>query len=134
MAGPDPSDRQPAPDGARRLPWTTVVILVVLAGNFVLSVRRVRDNRGALAFIIGLSHLNLLALFYATRRFQLSPPGSVAQGRARLAVWLLTTTLTAGFTWKLGTMLPLGFMILAWVMAAATVLGGFHLMFVHGHK
>ncbi|XP_066368941.1 uncharacterized protein [Miscanthus floridulus] len=133
MAGPDPSDRQPAPDGARRLPWTTVVILVVLAGNFVLSVRRVRDNRGALAFI-GLSHLNLLALFYATRRFQLSPPGSVAQGRARLAVWLLTTTLTAGFTWKLGTMLPLGFMILAWVMAAATVLGGFHLMFVHGRK
>ncbi|CAD6340317.1 unnamed protein product [Miscanthus lutarioriparius] len=133
MAGRDPSDRQPAPDGARRLPWTTVVILVVLAGNFVLSVRRVRDNRSALSFI-GLSHLNLLALFYATRRFQLSPPGSVARGRARLAVWLLTTTLTAGFTWKIGTMLPLGLAILAWVMAAATVLGGFHLMFVHGRK
>ena len=97
MAGPDPSDRQPAPDGARRLPWTTVVILVVLAGNFVLSVRRVRDNRGALAFI-GLSHLNLLALFYATRRFELSPPKPVSYGQARLAVGLLAMMLSVDFT------------------------------------
>ncbi|WVZ82505.1 hypothetical protein U9M48_029759 [Paspalum notatum var. saurae] len=138
MASPDdPSDCHPGPAAAaraRRLSVTAVAILVGLALNLALCVRRVgHDDRGALAFV-GVSHLNLLLLFVAIRRFELSPPGSVARGRARLAVWLLTTTLTAGFTWKIGALLPPALAIVAWVMAAGTVLAGVFLLFVHDDK
>jgi len=52
-----------------------------------------------------------------------------------LAVWLLTATLTAAFTWKIGALMPLAFAVAAWVMAAATVLGDFCMLFLlHGDK
>ena len=92
------------------------------------------EDRGALAFV-GFSYLNLLLLFGAIRRFEASPAdGSPARGRARLAVWLLTATLTAAFTWRIGEMVPLRFAAAAWVVAAATVVGGFYMLFLHGDK
>ncbi|CAN6208707.1 unnamed protein product [Urochloa humidicola] len=147
LAFPAPNPKQPetmdmenpaapaaaAPRRNRRLPWVTVAILVGLAVNLALCVRRVGDDRGAVAFV-GFSHLNLLLLFAAIRLFEASPDGSPARGRARLAVWLLTTTLTAAFTWKIGAMLPLSFAIAAWIMAAATVLGDFYMLFLHDEK
>ncbi|CAL5045891.1 unnamed protein product [Urochloa decumbens] len=134
-ADPHRESAAPAADPRRnrRLPWAAVAILLGLAGNLALCVRRVGDDRGAVAFV-GFTHLNLLLLFAAIRRFEVSPDGSVARGRARLAVWLLTTTLTASFTWRIGAMLPLSFAIAAWIMAAATVLGGFYVLFLHDEK
>ncbi|CAL5051009.1 unnamed protein product [Urochloa decumbens] len=130
----DPAAPAPAaPRRSRRLPCVTVAILLGLAGNLVLCVRRVGDDRGAVAFV-GFTHLNLLLLFGAIRLFEVSPQESPARGRARLAVWLLTTTLTAAFTWKIGAMLPLSFAIAAWIMAAVTVLGGFYILFLHDEK
>ena len=137
MAVADPSDlhRQVQGPPRTRRRWVTLAILAGLAVNLALCVRRVGgEDRGALAFV-GFSHLNLLLLFGAIRRFEASPAdGSPARGRARLAVWLLTATLTAAFTWRIGEMMPLGFAIAAWVMAAATVLGGFYMLFLHGDK
>ncbi|RLM56030.1 hypothetical protein C2845_PM10G02610 [Panicum miliaceum] len=140
MAAADPSDRHhrqgpaaPATARTRRLPWVSAAILAGLAVNLALCVRRVGDDRRAVAFV-GFSHLNLLLLFGAIRRFEASPDGSPARGRARLAVWLLTATLTATFTWRIGEMMPLGFAVAAWIMAAATVLGGFYMLFLHGEK
>ncbi|OEL38385.1 hypothetical protein BAE44_0000595, partial [Dichanthelium oligosanthes] len=43
----------------------------------------------------------------------------------------LATTLTAAFTWKIGALLPVSFATATWIMAAATVLGGFYVLFVH---
>lgn len=40
-------------------------------------------------------------------------------------MWLLAATLTAAFTWKVGAALPIAFAVVAWALAAATVLGGF---------
>ncbi|CAN6215105.1 unnamed protein product [Urochloa humidicola] len=141
MAAPDSSDGHhhqgpaaPTPRRTRRPSSSTVATLVVLAVNLALSLRRVwRDDRGAIGFV-AFSHLNLFLLFGAIRWLDLSPPGSPARGRARLATWILTTTLTASFTWKMGEFLPLGFAIAAWAMAAATVLAGFYLMFLAGEK
>ncbi|WVZ82523.1 hypothetical protein U9M48_029777 [Paspalum notatum var. saurae] len=141
MANPPKPSSNPRPDPAapamatrgRRVPWAAVAILVSLTLNFALCVRRVGDDRGAVAFI-GFSHLNLLLLFGALRFLEASSHGSPARGRARLAVWLLTTTLTAAFTWKIGALLPLPFAAAAWIMAAATVLGGFYAMFIAGEK
>ncbi|CAN6165127.1 unnamed protein product [Urochloa humidicola] len=130
---PDPAAPATAPRRNRRLPWVTVAIFLGLAGNLALCVRRIGDDRAAVAFV-GFTHLNLLLLFGAIRLFEVSPQESPARGRARLAVWLLTTTLTAAFTWKIGAMLPLGFAIAAWIMAAATVLGGFYMLFLHDEK
>ena len=130
-ASPPPA----TPRRDRRRPWATLAILAGLAVNLALCVRRVGgEDRGALAFV-GFSHLNLLLLFGAIRRFEASPAdGSPARGRARLAVWLLTATLTAAFTWRIGEMVPLRFAAAAWVVAAATVLGGFYMLFLHGDK
>ncbi|CAN6172503.1 unnamed protein product [Urochloa humidicola] len=122
-----------APRRNRHLSWVTVAILLGLAGNLALCVHRNGEDRVAVAFV-GFTHLNLLLLFAAIRSFEVSPQESPARGRARLAVWLLTTTLTAAFTWKIGVMLPLGFAIAAWIMAAATVLGGFYMLFLHDEK
>ncbi|CAL5045892.1 unnamed protein product [Urochloa decumbens] len=123
----------------RRLPVSCVAVLVVIAGNIALYLRRdVRgdddDDRAAALAFFGFSHLNLVSLFLAIAHFEDSPPGSPARGRARLAVWLLTTTLAAAFTWKIGALLPLGFAVAAWIVAVATVLGGFYMLFLHGDK
>ncbi|CAL5036762.1 unnamed protein product [Urochloa decumbens] len=142
MAAPDPSARHhhkhedpaaPATARTRRPSTSSVALLAGLAVNLVLCLRRVRDDRGAMGFV-AFSHLNLLLLFGAIRWFDLAPPGSPARGRARLAAWLLTTTLTASFTWKIGEFLPLGFAIAAWAMSVATVLSGFYFMFLAGEK
>ncbi|XP_066374176.1 uncharacterized protein [Miscanthus floridulus] len=131
----DPNHKPAAPAAAatttRRVHWATVATLVFLALNLALCVRRVQDDgRGAVAFV-GVSHLNLALLVCALRRFEAAPQGSPARGRARLAVWLLTTTLTAAFTWKIGAVMPLGLAVAAWVVAAATVGGGFYVLFLH---
>ncbi|CAL5045934.1 unnamed protein product [Urochloa decumbens] len=141
MASPDPSDRHhqkdpaaaPATARTRRPSSASVALLVGLAVNLVLCLRRVHGDRGAIGFV-AFSHLNLFLLFGAIRWFDLSPPGSPARGRARLAAWLLTTTLTASFTWKIGEFLPLGFAIAAWAMSVATVLSGFYFMFLAREK
>ena len=48
-------------------------------------------------------------------RFELLPHGS-RQGHTRLVVWLLTTMLTAVFTWKIAVVLPLALVVAVWVM------------------
>ncbi|XP_062230224.1 uncharacterized protein LOC133927853 [Phragmites australis] len=128
---PDPA--APANTRTRRLLWASVAVLIGLAVNLSLCVRRGGGDRGALAFV-AFSHLNLLLLFLSSSRFERSPPGSPSRGRARLAVWVLTTTLTAAFTWKMGALLPLPLAIAAWVMAAAAVGGGFYVLFVLDNK
>ncbi|KAG0512767.1 hypothetical protein BDA96_10G042700 [Sorghum bicolor] len=45
---------------------------------------------------------------------------------------VLTATLTVAFTWKIREVLPLGLVVAAWVAAAATVGGGFYVLFLHG--
>ncbi|XP_066372822.1 uncharacterized protein [Miscanthus floridulus] len=132
-SNPHPDLAAPAPARGCRLPLATVGILVAFGLNLALCLRLRRGGHD-LAFV-GLSHLNLLLLFLSHRCFERTLPGSAVRGRAMLAVWLLTATLTAAFTWKIGALMPLAFAVAAWVMAAATVLGGFCMLFLlHGDK
>ncbi|CAL5051012.1 unnamed protein product [Urochloa decumbens] len=131
-----PSDSNPNPAAAvpaaiaraRRFPWGSGAVVVGLALNLVLCV-----HRAAVAFAAS-SHINLLLLLWSLRRFEASPPGSVARRRARIAVWLLTTTLTAAFTWKVGALLPLVPAVVASAMATATILFGSYVLFAHDDK
>ncbi|GJN00922.1 hypothetical protein PR202_ga18149 [Eleusine coracana subsp. coracana] len=124
----DPAPPVPAPEPAVRVPWAYAAALVCLAANLVLCVRR--DDRAFVAF----AHLNLLLLFWCARRFDAAPHGSAARGRARLAVWLLTASLTAAFTWRMCALLPAPVAAAAWLLAAATVGVGFYLLFVRDAK
>ncbi|CAL5044602.1 unnamed protein product [Urochloa decumbens] len=133
---PNPTAEAPAAARARRFPWTSVAVVIGLAFNLVLCVSRAAaagGDRAAVAFAAS-SHLNLFLLLWFLRRFEASPPGSVARRRARLAVWLLTTSLTAAFTWKVGALLPLVPAVVAWAMATATVLFGSYVLFAHDDK
>ncbi|CAD6340373.1 unnamed protein product [Miscanthus lutarioriparius] len=80
----------PARGRARLAVW---LLTTTLTADFTWKV-------GAVAFV-GVSHLNLMLLFCALRSIELAPHGSPTRGRTRLAVWLLTTTLTAAFIWKI---------------------------------
>ncbi|CAN6230199.1 unnamed protein product [Urochloa humidicola] len=136
MAAPDPSDRHhqndPAAPATARTRRPSASLVVGLAVNLALGLRRIHDNRGFLGF----SHLNLnlFLLLGAILCFDLSPQGSPARGRARLAAWLLSATFAASFTWKMVEFLPLGLAIAAWAMAVATVLLVFCLIFLAGEK
>ncbi|CAL5045937.1 unnamed protein product [Urochloa decumbens] len=134
MAAPDPSARphlkDPAAPATARTRRPSSSLLVGLAVNLALCLRRIHDDRGFLGF----SHLNLFLLFGAILCFDLSPPGSPARVCARLAAWLLSTTLTVSFTWKMSEFLPLGSAIAAWAMSVATVLLVFYFIFLAGEK
>ncbi|KAL6606208.1 hypothetical protein ACP70R_041861 [Stipagrostis hirtigluma subsp. patula] len=128
-----PDAAAPAPARASRVPWASVAVLLGLAANLALCLRRSGGDRGAAAFVV-FSHLNLLLLLLSLRRFERSPPGSPSRGRARIAVWVLTASLTAAFTWKVAALLPLALVAAAWVMAAATAGGGFYMLFFLDEK
>jgi hypothetical protein len=122
---PPVARRDPAPPApARRVPFASAAALLSLGANLALCVRR--DDRA----FVGFAHLNLLLLFWSARRFDLAPPGSAAHARAKLAVWVLTATLTAAFIRRVCEALPPPLAAAAWVTAAATVGGGFYLIFV----
>ena len=135
MATPKPEDQlnPAAPASNRRVPWASVIGFVGLAVNFALCVHRAEGDRGAIAFA-AFSYLNLLLLFWCIRQFEQSPPGSAARGRIKATVWLLATSLTAVFTWKVAALMPLPLAAAAWIMAAATVVGGFYGFFIHDDK
>ncbi|WVZ82573.1 hypothetical protein U9M48_029827 [Paspalum notatum var. saurae] len=78
----------------------------------------------AVAFVAA-SYLLLLSLFACLREYERSPPGSPARERARRAVWPLTALLTAGFAWKVASVMPSpAASAVVWALAAATIGGG----------
>ncbi|KAF0910774.1 hypothetical protein E2562_004752 [Oryza meyeriana var. granulata] len=142
MANPKPDDpllNPPAPASnhgnnvGRRVPWPSLIGFLGLAVNFALCIHRAEGDRGTVADVT-FAYLNLLLLFWCIRQFDQAPHGSAARGRIRVAVWLLATSLTAVFTWKVAALMPLPVAVMAWVMAAATVIGGFYGFFIHEDK
>ncbi|KAF8697613.1 hypothetical protein HU200_035800 [Digitaria exilis] len=83
-----------------------------------------------MAFVLA-SYLCLFQLFYCLRRFEASPLGSEARGRARVGVWLATTLLTAMFSWRVAAVTPWPVAAGVWLMGGCTVAGGFYALFVH---
>ncbi|XP_006656636.1 uncharacterized protein LOC102718748 [Oryza brachyantha] len=143
MANPDDPLLDPPPPaaasnrvsnngGSRVVPW--VAPLIGLAVNLALCIYRAEGDRAAIAFAC-FAYLNLLLLFCCIHHFDQAPSGSPARGRIiRVAVWLLAASLAAVFTWKVAAMMPLPVAAFTWVMAAATVVGGFYGFFIHEYK
>ncbi|CAN6191211.1 unnamed protein product [Urochloa humidicola] len=120
---PNPAAMAPAASSGAGHPhyWASAVFSVVL---FALC----GAGRADVAFIAFI-HLNLLLLFWWGRRFERSPLASVERDRARFAMWALSATLLTAFTWKMTSMIPPSYTIVAWVMDATAVFGfAYHLL------
>jgi len=60
---------------------------------------RSNGDMGAISFVV-FSYMDLVMLFYFLRQFERTPPESPRRQHIKMAVWLLTTMLTAAFSYK----------------------------------
>ncbi|KAF8691521.1 hypothetical protein HU200_040668 [Digitaria exilis] len=108
----------------------TVLGFMFLTLNSVMAVYKSNGDVWAISFVV-FSYLDLLVLFYFLRQFERTPPDSPRRERIKMVVWLLTTMLTAAFSYKVAEIMPLPVQVLVWAMASVTVIGGFYAFFLH---
>jgi hypothetical protein len=120
----------PVPVVSQRNRCATIVLAILLSAHLAYGVGLAIVEPKSFARVI-LPRLHLLGLFYATRRFEQSPPGSVVRRNARIAIWILTTTMTVHFTYMVAEVLPLEMAVLVCALSAATVVFGFILVFIN---
>ncbi|CAL5023152.1 unnamed protein product [Urochloa decumbens] len=111
----------------------TIIGFAFLTFNSFMAVYRSNGDVGAIFFVV-FSYLDLVSLFYCLRQYERTPLESPRREHIKMAVWLLTTLLTAAFSYKVAAIMPLPVQVLVWAMAGATVLGGFYAFFIHQEK
>ncbi|BAS77647.1 Os02g0216300, partial [Oryza sativa Japonica Group] len=111
----------------------TLLGFAFLTFNSGMAVYR-SDRDLATIFFVVFSYVDLVSLFYFLRLFEKTPPESPRRHHIKTAVWLLTTMLTAVFSYKVAAIMPFPVQVLVWAMAAATVLGGFYAFFLHSDE
>jgi len=126
-------DVRRAEDGDRSVPWFTLLGLTILTFNSGMAIVRSQGDAMAIAFV-GFSYADLLALFACLRMYERAPAGSSTRGRLKVAVWILTTLLTFAFSSKVAAVMPPTVALLVWLVAFATVAGGFIAFFVYKEK
>ncbi|KAL6606207.1 hypothetical protein ACP70R_041860 [Stipagrostis hirtigluma subsp. patula] len=127
-AAPAAGLRRRAPRAADPLSAFFASSAAPAAGLVVAVLRLLRGGDPAEAAADAFPYIVLLLLFWSVRLFQLSPPGSAARRRARFAIWVLTSSLTASATWKWAKFLPLPLAVAGWIMAAAGIGFGLYLL------
>uniref|UniRef100_A0A0D9WLS2 Uncharacterized protein n=1 Tax=Leersia perrieri TaxID=77586 RepID=A0A0D9WLS2_9ORYZ len=81
---------------------------------------------------VATSYCTLLLLFSSLRAYERTPPADAAgRERIRRRVWCLCTALTAMFAWKVAGVMPPAAAAAIWLLAAATSIGGFVVLFHH---
>ncbi|KAL6861340.1 hypothetical protein ACP4OV_017040 [Aristida adscensionis] len=98
-----------------------------LTCNSGLAVYRSGGDPGTAAFVAA-AYAAIALLFYFLRRFE---RGVGDRGRTKLAVWLLTTLLTAMFASRVAPLMPPAVGFLVWLMAAAAAGAGFWAFFLN---
>ncbi|CAL5050975.1 unnamed protein product [Urochloa decumbens] len=101
----------------------TKLCLAVLTCNSALALYRSRHDRRSAAFVAGANGA-LVLLGYFLRRFERRDEGDDRRG-TKAAVWLLTTLLTAMFSFRVAAVMPPAVGSVVYLMAAATVGAGF---------
>ncbi|WVZ82569.1 hypothetical protein U9M48_029823 [Paspalum notatum var. saurae] len=110
-------------------PLLTKLALGALTCSSLVAAHRswASGDPGALAFV-ALAYAALLLLLHFLRRFERAPPEG--RGRAKAAVWALSTLLTAMFAARVGPLMPPPVGVAVWAMAATTAGGGFWALFL----
>ncbi|KAJ1255908.1 hypothetical protein BS78_K138200 [Paspalum vaginatum] len=125
---PAPEDRSGA--------WPSLMTITgfgFLTINSFMAVYRSNGDVGTISFVM-FSYFDLVLLFFCLRQYERTPPESLRREHIKMAVWLLTTLLTAAFSYKVAEIMPLPVQVLVWAMAGATVVGGFYAFFIHEEK
>uniref|UniRef100_A0A0E0DWY3 Uncharacterized protein n=1 Tax=Oryza meridionalis TaxID=40149 RepID=A0A0E0DWY3_9ORYZ len=99
-----------------------------LTCNSILAIYRSQGDLASVAFVVA-AYAALLLLFYFLGKFERARPEE--RGKVKVAVWSLTTLLTAMFTSRVAPLMPPLVAAGVWIMAAATVVGGFWAFFLH---
>ncbi|XP_020098013.1 uncharacterized protein LOC109716830 [Ananas comosus] len=110
--------------------WFTLLGFIFLTYNSITAVYHSNGDRGMAVFVV-VSYLDLLLLFWCLRQFERAAPNSPQRERLKSAVWLLATLLTAMFSNRVAGLMPWPVAVLVWLMAAATILGGFYGFFLY---
>jgi O-antigen/teichoic acid export membrane protein len=108
--------------------WLTVLGFGFLTLNTGMAIYRSGDDFSSIAFF-GFSYVNLVLLFCYLRWYERERENP-RRDFIKVAVWLLTTLLTALFFYKVAAVMPLPMAVLVWGMAVATALG-FYVFFIH---
>ncbi|KAJ1278531.1 hypothetical protein BS78_04G086800 [Paspalum vaginatum] len=116
-----------------RIELVTVIGFLFLTLNSGMAVYQSNGELGAICFV-GFSYADLVLLFYCLRLYERTAPDSPQREHLKMAVWLLTTLLTAAFSYKVAAIMPFPVQVLVWSMAGMTVLGGFYAFFLHREK
>lgn len=110
--------------------WLPLLSLVFLLFNSCVAIYRSRDNPWSVAYIL-VSLIDLVFLFYILRVFERTPRHSSLRGKLKATVWFLTTLLTILFSYRIGALVPPAIAITVWIMAVATILGGYYAFFIY---
>ncbi|CAO2045069.1 unnamed protein product [Urochloa humidicola] len=101
--------------------------------NSATAIVRSRGDAAAVTFIC-FSYADLLALFLCLRMYERAPAGSNARSWLKVAVWIETALLTFAFSGKVAAVMPPPVAVMVWLVAFATVAGGFVAFFVYQEK
>ncbi|CAD6247583.1 unnamed protein product [Miscanthus lutarioriparius] len=112
--------------------WLTLVGWTFLTFNSFMALYRSGDDFWAIA-LVSFSYIDLVFLFCYLRWYE-REPGSPRRHRIKVAVWLLTTLLTAMFAYKVAAVLPLPVAVLVWAMSGATALGFYAFFVIHDEE
>ena len=100
-----------------------------LTCNSAVAAYRSRRDPASLAFVAA-AYAALLLLLRSLRGLERAPPAGGGRGRAKAAVWALSTLLTAMFASRVAPLVPPAVGVAVWVMAVATAGAGFWAFFV----
>ncbi|TVU33079.1 hypothetical protein EJB05_24864, partial [Eragrostis curvula] len=115
------------------VPWLTILGFAFLTFNSVMAIIRSQGDTMAIVFV-GFSYADLVLLFACLRMYERAPAGSSTRGQLKVAVWILTTLLTFTFSYKVAAVMPPPVALVVWLMAFATVAGGFFAFFLYKEK
>ncbi|XP_038978557.1 uncharacterized protein LOC120108917 [Phoenix dactylifera] len=129
-ASPVASHGKPESDG---FSWLQPLALAFLTFNSGAALYRSRSDPWGVAFVVT-SYVDLLSLFWCLRRFESTHEGSPGRGILKMAVWSLSTLLTAMFSYRVAAMMPLPVAVVVWAMAGLTIAAGFYAFFIYKEK
>nr|CAB3449341.1 unnamed protein product [Digitaria exilis] len=124
---------QEAGNAAGGFSLLTLIGFLFLTFNSIMAILRSQGDAMAVAFV-GFSYADLVALFVCLRMYERARAGSATREWLKVAVWILTTLLTFAFSCKVAAVMPAPVAVLVWLMAFATVAGGFVAFFIYKEK
>ena len=83
----------------------TGTVFLFLTFNSGMAVYHSNGDFGAIAFV-AFSYLDLVLRFYCLRWYERTTLESPRREHLKMAVWLLTTMLTAAFSYKVAAIMP----------------------------